>query len=620
MESAQQSWQERSNLDPDTAQLVDEVAMALVNKLHPTPLRSRNDYSESVLVDPQGEPLSKSFDEPKSYFIDPNDMLGGTGMNYVYPPTQVTYETLRLLAERVPVCSCVILTRVNQVASFCRAPRNKYDIGFKVRPIGKFDDRELTPSEKSKSEDIETFLRWTGNEYNEGRDDFQTFVKKLVRDRLYYDQACFEKVASRDGGLASFHAIPSESIRIAIPKNAQATPPSERDVRHDVKYVQIINSQPIRDYTHRELAFLIANPRTNLHINGYGFPETEMMLTTAMALLWAEEWNRNIFKQGSTLKGILNVKGSFAKNKFLDLKREFQTKFTGVHNAHKNGIVNVDELQWIALQLSNTEMGFQSWIEYLIKLTCAFYLIDPAEVNFDLRGSSQQQPIFMSGNEAQQKISRDRGLSPLLQYVEDAVNKHIVWRIDPRYMFGFVGLNAKTQEQAIELASKEVSSKLTLNEVRALDDLPPVKGGDIVLNAIYTGRLAALDQQQAGGGMPGMPPGAAPGMPGQPPDGQQPPQSGQQQPGNPYDQLQPGPPAAEDKQAGANLKAASKDKDESSSSGASPVPKKVRRVLARNDWENSSLFMSQDKRSAAGTDLVKSLFGQDATGDTYDEV
>jgi len=143
------------------------------------------------------------------------------------------------------------------------------------------------------------------------------------------------------------------------------------------------------------------------------------------------------------------------------------------------------------------------------KITCALFRIDPAEINFDLRGGTGQQPVFMSTNEAQQKASKDRGLQPLMHFVEDSLNRHVVWKIDPRFELAFVGLDAKTEEQAQQLRMQQVQNTHTLNEVRAMDDLTPVQYGDNVMNPTYIGykmqreQMDAMSQQAAAQPQPG---------------------------------------------------------------------------------------------------------------------
>lgn len=547
--------------------------------------------------------------QPKAWFTDPFALLDSLGMGYRAHPSMLTYDTLRIVSERDTVVAAIIATRVNQVAAFCRPQENKYSVGFVVRPRGKDKKRRLTASEKDRVEEITYFFLNTGRDYNLGRDSFEQFMRKLVRDRLTYDQATFEKVKTLGGQMHSFHAVPADTVRIAHPKIPKGTPPSIAETKRMTKYVQLINAQIVSEFTIDELAFMVANPRTHVKSYGYGFPEIEILMTTVTSHLWAEEWNRRAFSQGSTVKGVLNLKGNLPLQQFEAFKRQWTAQVAGVTNAWKTPVLNTDGIEWVPMQMNNQEMGYQMWMEYLIKVACAIFQIDPSEINFDLRGSSMQQPVFMSNNEAQQKVSKDRGLHPLLRFVEDHLNKHIVWQIDPRFEFAFVGLDAKTEEQAMQLRMQQVQNVYTLNEIRAMEDLLPINGGDIVLNPTYTGARAQdammQQQQQAMGGVGGGPPGA-----GGPPGGDA---GGGAEPQGPDLQAQPyasrfgGQPYGDEEQEGAenirqfDERADAKEKWSGTAHDEDSDSEESKRYMHLNDWDSSV------HASVADNDLRKSI-------------
>jgi hypothetical protein len=565
---------------------------------------------------------------------DPFALLDSLGMGYRAHPSYLTYDTLRAVSERDTVTAAIIGTRINQVASFARPQENKYSVGFTIRRRGRDKKRRLSDSERDRVDEIEHFLRNTGIESNLGHDSFATFLKKIVRDRLTYDQVCVEKVKTRSGRPHSFYAVPADTIRIAHPAVQKGTPPEKADIKRQLKYVQLLNAQIVVEFTMDEMMFAVANPRTHVKVYGYGFPEIETLMTTVTSHMWAEEWNRRAFSQGSTVKGILNVKGQLPLPQFEMFKRQWYAQVSGVQNAWKTPVLNTEGLEWLQMQMTNVEMGYQMWMEYLIKIASAIFQIDPAEINFDLRGSSQQQPLFMSTNEAQQKVSKDRGLVPLLCHFEDNINKHFVWQIDDRFELAFVGLDAKTEDQAQQLRMQQVQNTHTLNEVRALEDLPPLPEGDMVLNPVYAQALqqkqAAEQQQQMmagqGGGQPqpggdaggdagGAPPGG--GQPGQPPPGGQPgqPQAGGN--GQPYqNRFQGKPPGDEEKQGvnrlhgflqrgGDQEEDKAKPDDEDNESGE-PVDERTRRYLDENDWASSvhSSLRGKDDLRKAEFDLI----------------
>jgi hypothetical protein len=439
---------------------------------------------------------------PKSWFTDPFALMDSLGLGYKASPTSLSYETLRQMAEKNVIVSAIIQTRTAQVSSFNRVQSNKYSVGFKLSHKDKY--KRLTEGELNFIKDMEKFIINCGADKSTDRDDFNLYVQKLVRDRLTFAQVGTEVVSKINKKPHSFYAVPAYSIRIASPKKRKGSPLNAKESEEETKYVQIIDGTIVNTYTPNELAFSIANPRTDLRSWNYGYSELEMAINTITSHLYAEQWNQRIFTQGSTTKGILNLKGNIPPDQFQAFKTQWLTQISGVSNAWRTPLLNSNEdIQWISLQPTNQEMGFREWMEYLIKVISSLYVIDPAEINFDLRGGSQQKPMFMSTNEAQQKISQDKGLRPLLRFIEDHLNKHIISKIDDSFEFEYVGVDAKTEAEAIDLRLKELQSYKTLNEIRESEQLPPVPYGDIVPNPSYIGyrnqkEMAELQQQQLG--------------------------------------------------------------------------------------------------------------------------
>lgn len=458
-------------------------------------------------------------EQPKSFFIDPYSLLAGMGLGYQAQPSGITFETLRVTSERNNIIAAIIATRLNQISSFSRIQENKYSMGFRIKPRGS-NKQKLNNEEEQAVEKLQRFVLNTGLEFNLERDSFKTYLMKIGRDRLTYDAVAYEKAKTLGGGIHSFYAVPGNTIRIATPKTMRGTPSKIDEYKKKIKYVQLMHGTLVNDYTIDQLAYCVGNPRTHERVGGYGFPEIEQLMVIITAHLWAQEWNIKSFSQGSTIKGILNIQGAVPPAQLESFRRAWAAQIAGVQNAFKTPILNASGLQWMPLQLSNQEMGYQLWLEYLLKCIGAIYQIDTAEFGFDLRGGAMAQPMFMSTNEAQQKLSKDKGLEPLLTFIADEFNRHVIWQIDEKYELTFSGINAKTEEQAAQLRLQQGQNYMTVNEIRQLENLPKLKeGGDIILNPTFTGAIqqakAMAMQQGQGGGQPNQE-GGQQGMQGEP--------------------------------------------------------------------------------------------------------
>lgn len=502
--------------EPSIAPVDTELAPDIKKAIH----EATGELFQRIERQLASSPAPMPQNEPKGYYLDPFAMLDSVGMGYRMNPTFVTYETLRQMTERDTLLGAIVNTRMHQVASFCQEQENKYSVGSLIRkrdPDAR--QRRLTNGERDRAKKVLFYVMNMGQEDSLTRDGFVNSMKKMTRDSLTYDQVNFEQQLSRGGRLLQSLVLDPATVRIADQSkwNPRGIPLTKQEEKTKAMYVQLMNGEVVRDFTAQELAFCIRNPRSSVKVGGYGFPEPQILIQTVTAHIWAEEWNRKAFSQGSTIKGVLNMKGTIDRIKYEGFKRQWMAQVGGITNAWKTPIMNSDGIEFVPMQMSNTEMGYQMWIEYLVKIACAIYQMDPTEINFDLRGSAgQAQPTFMSGNEAQQKMSKDRGLRPLLKFFQDTLNRNIVNRIDPEFELAFVGLDAKSEAEAADLRQKQGATHLSINELRAMDDLGPVAHGELIANPVYANYLQTQQMGQQPGGGGGQPqPGQQPGMPGQ---------------------------------------------------------------------------------------------------------
>lgn len=264
-----------------------------------------------------------------------------------------------------------------------------------------------------------------------------------------------------------------------------------------VSYVQVVNGQIENIYSDDELIFGVRNPRTDIYVQGYGLSEIEQGLTIISSMLYSEMYNRANFTNGAIPMGILNLKGDNWTDEQLEaFKRHWTSQVAGAENAKKTPVLQSEGIEWIDFNKTNRDMEFSSWLEYLLKVLCALYRIDPAELNFEMQGGVQQTPLFESAQEWKLKASRDRGLKPLLGFIAKLINKHIIDKIDDHFALEFVGLDEMSEEDKHNMLTEQLSSYMTLNEVRRQLDMPDLPEGDIPMNPTYLEVLKMKQEQE----------------------------------------------------------------------------------------------------------------------------
>ena len=473
-------------------------------------------------VDPQGEdsqetapggamqdsaegqpmPTDPTESDPKTLFWDPFAIIEQLG--YKDRPSAITYGTLKAMAWRTPIMQAIIQTRIQQMASFCQVSRDKYDLGFKVKL--RETTKEPTPAEIQWIKQSETMMLRTGITDNpRGRDSFEKFVRKFMWDSLVYDQACMEIVPDRLGRPTEFYAVDGSTFRLADTASTYLN----EDEKNAVRYVQIYDGMIISEYNQEELCFGVRNPRTDIRLFGYGVSEMEMLMVVITAILFGWDYNQKAFSQGSTAKGILNFKGAIPERQLKAFRRQWYQMVSGVENSWRTPITNAEDLQWIAMQNTNRDMEYSAWFDFLIKVACAIFTIDPSEINFKYGNTGQKSAMGEDHNKEKITESKERGLRPLLRFVESCINQWVIWPINENFEFKFVGLDARTREEVADLNTKLVKSVRMVDEIRAEDDLPPLPNGkgEVILDPTWLQFSAAKDQaaqaQAQGGPMDG---------------------------------------------------------------------------------------------------------------------
>jgi len=479
--------------------------------------------------------------EPKASLIDPfsyNASIHGYKEKY----TLIDYSKCRQISYSDPVISAIIQTRTNQVAAFAVQQENRFRTGFKITLREK--SKKIGGAAKKKAQELERFLLQCGFPETmddtpkiRKRDSLETFLRKIVRDTLTFDQLNFEVIPRKNGLPAQFKAVDASTIRIVPDEDERKKmyggttdprmnlPLSVVPIHSDLskirqaevpKYAQVINGTPRAVFDEWEMGFGVRNPRSDILSNGYGFSEVEMLLPIITAHINADTYNRKFFSQGSSQKGIISFEGQVPPDQLEAFRRQWHQQVSGVQNAWKTPIIATgkdSKLNWVSLHSTNKEMEWGKYIEYLIKTICSVYQIDPIELGFDIskNGSGQSSGSGGLGGQGQQverlKYSKDKGLDPLLRFIATLINEYIIWRIDPDLEFQFVGLNSTSEKEQLDMDASMVGTFKLLDELRAEYDLPPIpkpedvtSPGQMVMNAQFIQAFQAIQ----GGGMDAM--------------------------------------------------------------------------------------------------------------------
>ena len=409
------------------------------------------------------------------------------------------FDFLKVMVAQVDVIKAIILTRQRQIIPFLRPERK--DSGPLGIRVTRRDGEDLTDADKGPCQQVMEFLQNSGTlkgieRQRRRRDTLVGFVGKLIWDTLSYDACPIELISTNGGRLSGYHSVSGDTIRLCTEEGYEGD--------DQICAVQVLEGIPHAVFGYDDLIYRIRNPRADINIGGYGYAEPEMVIRGLTAYLNAVTYNASGLDRNAMPRGMLTLFGEYGKPQLDDFTRRLQAMMQGAANRWRFPVLasKTDKAGavYTPFDTNFNEMFFARWMTFLISIVCACYGIDPAEIHFD---SFSIRPSSLSGSDTAEKIanSRDKGLIPLLSFVEDTLNV-IVERFNPKYMVEFVGLH---QEEAKSVEARQMASS-KVDELRAIDGKEPWDDPDIgnaptnpVLQQIYMAKLNQRIAAESGG-------------------------------------------------------------------------------------------------------------------------
>lgn len=452
--------------------------------------------------------------EIKSILWNPSE-IGFNGKGYRDPNNGISFGTLNRMGE-IFIVKAIINTRIEQVQNFLKYSLDDqkpgYQIRYKKSPGSEgSEDKELNVKDKKIVDYIVKFLEEGGeNDKWECEDNFQEFTRKVLRDSLVLDQMTFELVRARNMNLKKYRAVDAALIRQLDTNDPRYAQMFENFRWHGYlpRYAMVWDGQIIRHpvtneyvvFYPWELGYGVRNKTTNVLRNGYGCSELETLIEIVTWILWGMQYNGNFFKQGSQPKGFINVKnGNIDQGTLNEFRQDWKQTMSTVYNSHKIPVIQGIDLEWIDLQQTNRDMEFTEWIKFLLVIACAVYRMDPSELGFQFQDAAR---IFgQEGQKERLDHSRQKGLTPLLVFYQNVLNKYIISEIDDRLELVFTGIEIEDEAAQVELDKKKSEAGFV-----SLEDMFEKYSGrkfnpekDTILNTVY--QSAQSSKMMGGEGM-----------------------------------------------------------------------------------------------------------------------
>jgi len=461
----------------------------------PAPVRGA--YTADTLPDsPENHDASTQIGR-KAIIDDPYFENLTSQINYKTKMSRLSNRMLKEVSIRDWLVSAIIQARVDTLLRFSRPEHRRFEMGFRV--VKREKNSEYTQDELSEISAIEDFIYNCGRKEGTPADErilFGEFLKLITRDALTFGHVAIEKVKTRGGGLHRFRPLPAESVYLInkrlskdqiknAQKNAKQTfgqPLGDNDPKKDqevnevpidyYKYVQMsYNMQPLAHFGDEDLIFKLFNPQNFSDSNGYCYSPLELAIINITNHLNVENYNANFFTHGYAARGVLHLKGTVTQSQLMNFRRQFYNAISGQHHAWRTPIVaGLEEVQWVPMSGSAKEMEYINFNNHLMRIICSMFQIDPIELGLEyLASATGRSPMQQANNEYKIAYSRERGLYPILMFVEDLINSEILPAIDKsfgnKYKFVFTGYTDETAQTEISQMQAEMTVWKSMNDL-----------------------------------------------------------------------------------------------------------------------------------------------------------
>ena len=468
-----------------------------------------------------GKSAVRSDRPTKSRFIDTFDLF------HVYSGvrskhTRITFDLLRRMAATCEPVAAIIKLRCNQASAFAKIPRNRSDTGFQITT--RDPAQKVRSAEDKEIKRLQGFFLNTGFEPNPQRiDNFDRFLRKIVRDSLVLDAYAIETVPGRNPRkfpVTEIWAVDGATIRMA--EEQTYIPQVYHEDVGQIAFIQDIDGKTVAEYTREELLYGIRNPSTELDKNGYGTSELEEGINLITSILLAAQFNRAYFSNNSTPRGFLELKGNYSDEHLDAFKRAWRQQLEGAANSWRTPIMAFEDegaLRWVPLDdKSHRDMEYHLWLDWLTNVMCSLYGVNPAELGF--KGYQPTGPSLSDGSQKEQiEQGEDKGLVPLMTNIGNTLDSGIIWRLNPDFSIHWTGLDEDNRDEEQQwYLGWQAAGVMTTNEVRTQAlDLPEIEEdwADAPANATLAGIYSQGKMAEQQSAMPGA---ATAGGPMQPPN------------------------------------------------------------------------------------------------------
>lgn len=462
------------------------------------------------------------------------DWLNNTSYNNViYPKDKIPDNLLRLVEKRNGIVGSIVTLAIQQSMEFSHVSHDRDVPGWEV--VLKDNKATLNSTQKKQKEFLENLIMNTKRDDYESPEPhdatFRDLITSYSRDRILIDKITWEIERDKKGETVALHILDGASILPVLPggfygSTAQIgtgmfggytklsdeirkakldqVPPLE-----EVRYIQelIYGSSGggiTAAFSDRDIIYDLGNELNDIRYYKQGLSVVEKANIAVVAFINSITFNSNGLSRGSIPKVAIAMgkDQAYTEEQLEDMQDEWMANFESMDGQWNIPLLNGDA-KVLNMLPNNRDMEYQKYMEFTGALICSICGVDSAELGLRL---NQAQAVLSENSDGKQIFSKNRAVRERLGGFAYIMNRWIEksgYEFAKDFVFRFNGLSTEDKSFEADLKKKKVETYMTVNEIRAEEDLKPVENGDIILNTVFMQAKQGAEQAAMGEGMEG---------------------------------------------------------------------------------------------------------------------
>lgn len=284
------------------------------------------------------------------------------------------------------------------------------------------------------------------------------FWETVMVHLLLHGNAYLLHIRNGGGGLIGLYPIHPCAVSVdRLPNGVMKT------------YRVTLDDGTVREYTDLDLLHIPALSTDGIR----GLGPLQIARNSLGIAIAADRAAGKMFSQGAFLSGMVTPEEDVQEEEAKAIKAGLDASTAGWENAGTIAVIN-KKLKFTPWTMSNEDAQFLQSRQFQIEEIARWFGVPPYELM-----QTEKQTSWGTGIEAQQRGLARQVIGPWTERLEQRVSRLLP--TGRRLDFDFHELEKPTPEAEVSLLIQQVGGGImTVNEARAVRNLPPVPGGDVL--------------------------------------------------------------------------------------------------------------------------------------------